>query len=315
MKEILILGGTNFIGRVLVEKLLEIPEFKITLYNRGKRNPGLFPDVKRIVGDRETDSYSSIIEQNWDCIIDLSGYYPESFSRLLKTVKEKVNRYIFVSTLSVYDFEKIAGKEISESSPTLSCNAEQAVSKLPDAYGEKKAEMERMLLASAISSKIVIRPSYVYGHYDFTDRHYHWLWRGKMQDKILIPDTLFDFALTEVHDLASSIIKAIDFENPQQIYNAVTHNNYSISRIIEDGAALSGNRPNLVRADNTLSNSGKFPLHVPYSFNVNAGIWKRDLSKAHDVSPISASLVDYYNSLGWPEPKSGFSYSEEKLHL
>ena len=154
MKSVLILGGTNFIGRVLVEKLLQRNDYAITLFNRGKRNAGLFDSVPQIHGDRETDDYLKIAEQHWDYIIDCSGYYPLSFDKLLHSLEGKVGRYIFVSTISVFDIDNIICRQVDESEPILPCNDAQKTSALPDAYGEKKAEMERILLQHEWLDKI-----------------------------------------------------------------------------------------------------------------------------------------------------------------
>ncbi|MEM7103133.1 MAG: hypothetical protein AAF502_08395 [Bacteroidota bacterium] len=69
-KEILILGGSQFMGRMLVEQLLAEGKYEITLFNRGKTNPDLFPDVKRIIGDRETEDSRRILRKWWEAIID-----------------------------------------------------------------------------------------------------------------------------------------------------------------------------------------------------------------------------------------------------
>ena len=75
-EKILILGGTEFVGRLLVGALLQNPNYEIYLFNRGKTNPHLFPEVKKIIGDRETDDIKKIQTENWDYIIDFSSYFP-----------------------------------------------------------------------------------------------------------------------------------------------------------------------------------------------------------------------------------------------
>ena len=76
MKSVLILGGTLFIGRCLVEKLVAEEDLEITLFNRGKTNPDLFPETQKIIGDRETSDIDQILERDWDFIIDISCYNP-----------------------------------------------------------------------------------------------------------------------------------------------------------------------------------------------------------------------------------------------
>ena len=86
MKKVLVLGGTMFVGRALVEKLRLIPEYEITLFNRGKSNADLFADVNQLHGNRETDDILQVCNQHWDCVIDFSGYYPVTFEKLLNAL-------------------------------------------------------------------------------------------------------------------------------------------------------------------------------------------------------------------------------------
>lgn len=320
MKKVLVLGGTNFIGRVLVEKLLAENLFDLTLFNRGKRNASLFPSIKRITGDRETTDHLLIANQSWDCIIDLSGYYPASFQNLLSAIQGKVHRYIFVSTLSVYDIGAFAAKTITEADPTLACTPEQKTSKLPDAYGEKKAEMERILLMHKNFDKIIIRPSFVYGRYDFTDRFYHWLWRGRTQNHILLPSSdSFAVALTDVQQLADGLIAAIEIKTHQTIYNAVTFNQYTLRDICLSGVPNANTQPKFtVLTEPQLQQQqvgyGQFPLFIPFDFSVDNAAWLRDLASPTPAGLLTPDTESYYDQLNWYEPKAGLSMSiEEKL--
>src|SRR5207249_4696314 len=135
-------------------------------------NNSLFPDLKRIIGDRETDDYLKISEQNWDVVVDFSGYYPLTFDKLLDSLRGKVKKYIFISTISVFDIDKAIGEIIIEGHAILDCPEEKMTSRLPDGYGEKKAEMERMLLRHDDMEMVILRPSFIYGRYDWTDRLY-----------------------------------------------------------------------------------------------------------------------------------------------
>ena len=208
MKKILVLGGTMFVGRALVEKLCLLPEYEITLFNRGKSNAGLFPDLKQLHGNRETDDILQVCNQHWDCVIDFSGYYPFTFEKLLNSLKARVGRYIFISTISVYDLSKFENRAITEADEILNCTEEQKTSKLPDAYGEKKAEMERILHAQDWLDKIILRPSFIYGRFDWTERFYYWLYRAKFFDRLLMPPD-FLLSLTYADDLANRILNAI----------------------------------------------------------------------------------------------------------
>jgi len=78
VEKILIIGGTNFIGRNLVEQLKNEDRYELTLLNRGITNANLFPDIKKIKGDRNAKEIAELVRGNWDYIIDLSCYFPKS---------------------------------------------------------------------------------------------------------------------------------------------------------------------------------------------------------------------------------------------
>ena len=124
-KKILIMGGTFFVGRALVERLLQSHEtYDITLFNRGKTNPDLFPELSKIHGNRETDDIEQLRGKTFDVVIDVSSYYPLSLQKLTQLLKGNIGRYVYVSTASVYDLEVIGEQVITEDSTLLVCSKE-----------------------------------------------------------------------------------------------------------------------------------------------------------------------------------------------
>ena len=103
---ILIIGGTRFLGRHLVESALERGH-RVTLFNRGQTNPGLFPQVETILGDRETD-LEVLAGRHWEAVIDTCGYFPRLVKLSAEALKDAVAQYLFISTVSVYaDFDAV----------------------------------------------------------------------------------------------------------------------------------------------------------------------------------------------------------------
>jgi 2'-hydroxyisoflavone reductase len=210
MKKILILGGTQFIGRNLVEKLQGNDHYEITLFNRQQTNSSLFADTKKIKGDRETADIKQLTGVYWDYIIDLSGYYPDSLNILLNTLKGQVGRYIFMSTLSAYQLDDEQLKaSIPECGATSSCDQYQHTDNTMATYGPRKAECERILLQTDWLDKIILRPSIIYGKYDHTDRFYYWLYRSHSQQPVIIPDSTDKITLTYVGDLVNIIVQSM----------------------------------------------------------------------------------------------------------
>jgi 2'-hydroxyisoflavone reductase len=317
MKKVLILGGTMFVGRALVEKLIDLNLHDVTLFNRGKSNSGLFSDVKQIHGNRETEDIQKALNENWDVVIDFSGYYPVTFEKLLQSLKGKVGRYIFISTISVYDLSKPIVGVLSEADEILACSEEQKVSKLPDAYGEKKAEMERLLLQKTGLDTIILRPSFIYGKYDWTQRFYYWLYRAKFSDKVLMPEE-YKLSLTHADDLVQALINAIDAPHAQKIYNTISHQDISLRDVVKITAEFLDRKIEFVHTDaEELSkhdlNIGKFPLYVPFNLNIEGNQWKQDFNVLNsDFASTIKQTINFHDREGWSVPKVGLSIEKEK---
>ncbi len=106
---ILILGGTGFIGPHEVEYALERGH-TLTLFNRGRTNPGLFPDVEKLKGDRGSD-LGALEGRQWDVVLDNSGFYPRHARLSAQLLEGAVDRYMFVSSISAYDNSLPAGAD------------------------------------------------------------------------------------------------------------------------------------------------------------------------------------------------------------
>lgn len=233
MKKILILGGTQFIGRNLVERLQETTEYDITLFNRQQTQADLFPDINKIKGDREANDISQIANVRWDYVIDLSCYYPDSLTNVLQCLNGNVGKYIFISTCSVYGNESNQTVLRDERAEVLSCNANQRTDRTVNTYGNRKAECEGIIQNSGINH-IILRPSLVYGKYDHTDRFYYWLHQVKNSDTLLLPDNgERTFSLTYVDDLVNTIIQALRTPAIHNVYNVITVPQGSIRQIVD----------------------------------------------------------------------------------
>lgn len=326
MKKILILGGTGFVGRILTEELLKTDN-SVTLFNRGKRNPDIFPGVKKITGDRLTDDVLQIANDSWDTVIDFSCMFPDNLEKITGLLKGKAGRYIFVSTISVYpmDDPEFWKSPVTEEDEILPCTTEQR--KDPDVmatYGQKKAECERVLLAKDGLDTIIFRPGLIYGRYDYTDRFYYWLYKAEKQDKILMPDEGKDkFTNTYSEDFAQLIQKAIDVKSHSNIYNAVTHRAVSLKEYLDTSCRLLNKHPQLINA--SLKFLEKNGVH-PWS---DLPVWLGsmdlvvDFSKALRDFPVSfhsfenslKGCIEYYSSLSWPEPKGALPEDREMALL
>ncbi len=322
MEKILIVGGTNFIGRNLVERLIKLNQYEITVFNRGKTNPELFPQINKIRGDRKTNDIKLICGQKWDYIIDCSCYYPDSIDKLLDSISGKVKRYILISTVSVYDNESDKSVLRNEEAKILGCTEEESKDTSDTTYGERKAECERRL-KKGNQPYYILRPSLVYGRYDHTDRFYYWLYQVKKQNEILVPNGgVQTFAVTYVEDLINCIIESINKEGESDIYNVTTFTKLSICDILNNVSQMLDRNPSRQFADSTfLKSEGisewyNLPLWLDCDYFTygNAKMLANFDLQLTDFNTSLVRTIEYYDQLDWPVPKYGIS-EQRKLEL
>src|SRR3954470_3499248 len=98
--KLLILGGTKFLGRYVVEEALARGH-EVTLFNRGQLNPELFPEVEKLRGDRD-GGLDALRGRRWDAVVDPSGYSPRVVRDSAQLLADAVEHYTFVSSQSAY---------------------------------------------------------------------------------------------------------------------------------------------------------------------------------------------------------------------
>jgi 2'-hydroxyisoflavone reductase len=321
--KILVLGGTGFVGRILTENLLRSDHY-ITLFNRGKRNPGIFPEANHLYGDRETDDIEQISSGGWDVVIDFSGMQPGNIELITNLLEGKIRRYIFISTANVYPMDDTANLEIpvKEETETLLCTDEQRdTNDIISAYGNKKAEMERILLSKDWLDTIIFRPALIYGRYDPSDRFYYWLYKARTQSEILIPENGKSKSTnTFSEDFAKIIEEAIAISKHRKIYNAVTHTPVSIKEIIELASCHFKTSPELVNApldflrENNVTEWMDLPMWIS-SFDMimdNTRLLQDFKTPLRTFEESLKQTIEYYDSLGWNEGKYGLRVQCEK---
>ncbi len=318
MKKILILGGTNFIGRNLVEQLQHSSEFELTLFNRGNTNPHLFPNIKKIIGDRKTKDIQQLSSEQYDVVIDISCYYPDDLRNVLKVLKPP-KRYILISSCSVYQHSEVELKD--ETQPILTCIEEEGRDTTSATYGKRKAECDNILLQSNLDY-IILRPSIVYGAYDYTDRFYYWLYQVQNHDPLLVPDEgRRFFSCTYVLDLTQAIMKSITIPSHNKVYNVISNTQISIGEIIKTGERLLEKSPNHINVTPQFLHNKKIaqwtemPLWIDsdaYTYATDKLIQDFDFSYTK-LSQGLQTTIEYHNQIDWSVPKYGMPETKRQI--
>jgi len=196
---LLVLGGTKFLGRGVVDAALAAGH-DVTLFNRGETNPGLYPDVESLRGDRHGD-LSSLGGREWDAVIDPSGYIPRVVRASAELLRGAVGHYVFVSSISVYAFPFPAG--IDESAP-LNPVVEDADEVTGENYGGLKVGCENVVREVFGAAFANVRAGLIVGPHDPTGRFTYWPVRVARGGEVLAPgDPDRAIQVVDVRDLGA----------------------------------------------------------------------------------------------------------------
>jgi 2'-hydroxyisoflavone reductase len=201
---ILILGGTGFIGPHLVQHALDRGH-SITLFNRGRTNVHLFPEVEKLVGDRN-DDLTALEGRTWDVVIDNSGYTPQQVQLSVDLLKNACDQYLFTSTRSVYhEFTSAVMDEDAPVGPRDLPESEW------DGYGPNKVLAERIVMDAFGSRTLIARPPIIVGPGDRTDRFTYWVDRIDDGGDILVQgDPTDPVQFVDVRDLSEFYVHLIE---------------------------------------------------------------------------------------------------------
>jgi 2'-hydroxyisoflavone reductase len=180
----------------------------VTLFNRGN-NEERFPELEQLVGDRDGE-LGALEGRRWDAVVDTSGYVPrhvEDSARLLKA--GGTPHYLFISTVAVYDIRP--GGVIDEDAP-LATMADPAVEKVTgETYGPLKALCEQAVQRHYPNASTLLRPTYIVGPGDTTDRFAHYLERPLAGGTMAAPGPQdLPLAYVDVRDLAAFTVRALE---------------------------------------------------------------------------------------------------------
>ncbi len=205
--DLLILGGTGFLGPHVVRSALSRGH-RMTLFNRGRTNPHLFPDLEKLVGDRD-GQLDALRGRAWDAVIDTSGYVPRLVGDSARLLAGNVGHYQFVSTISVYADFSVPGMD--EAAPLATIDDPDIETIDGATYGPLKALSEQAAQREMPGRVMVVRPGLIVGPGDKTDRYTYWPVRAARGGDILAPGDGKTFVqFVDVRDLADWMVSGAE---------------------------------------------------------------------------------------------------------
>jgi len=301
--QLLILGGTNFVGRHLVERALE-EGHAVTLFNRGRTNPGLFEGVEEIHGDRD-GGLDLLNGRPFDRVVDVSGYVPRIVRLSAEMLKEATDHYTFISSVSVYADFTTTG--IDEDSPVATHPDVGTEAITRDTYGPLKALCEEVVRNVYRERCTIVRPGIVAGPFDDTDRFTYWCIRASKGGDFVAPDdSARPVQFIDARDLAVFTLKAsMDllhgvFNATGPLKDALGWGDFLESCVhVAAGDARPVWVPERVLRDAEVNLGGELPLYAPRDHpgfaTVDCG---RAIAAGLEFSPLERSIED---TLRWAQ--------------
>ena len=214
MKHILVIGGSYFAGRVLVETLFGKGQYQIYVFNRGNLPIGL-DGVVQLTGDREIPANISqgIPDRHWDTVIDFCAYTPSHITTLLHSMPGTIGHYIYISTTSVYASSQ--QRPLEEDAPKVD-GPQPELGEFAD-YGYQKWLAECACEKECVKKEIpytILRPAIIYGRYNYAPRESFFFDHVIANKTLVVPenDRIF-YSFVWVDDLAEIIVACIENEN------------------------------------------------------------------------------------------------------
>ncbi len=214
---ILVIGGTRFLGPAFVDAA-HANGHEVVLFNRGRSNPTLFPDVEKIQGDRDTDCHR-LKGLAFDAVFDTCGYGPRQVRVAAETLRDTVGQYVFISSVSAFDGHRSVG--VTEEDATIAIPEQYAGREeelgLADLrqdmslYGPLKAACEVAAEGAMPGRATNVRPGFIVGPRDGSNRFHYWPWRMHRGGRILAPGPKSgNVQLIDVRDLARFCLLTIE---------------------------------------------------------------------------------------------------------
>jgi 2'-hydroxyisoflavone reductase len=181
--KLLMIGGTHFVGRAMVEDAVARGH-DVTVFHRGPAEPEGFPEVEHLHGDRD-GGLDALVGRRWDAAIDTCGYVPRVVRDSARLLSDAVAIFVFISTLSVYPDDAPAGG--TEETPAHQPPFPDTEEITGESYGPLKMACELEAQAAFPGRCLVVRPGYIVGPHDPTDRFTYWVRRAAGGGRMLAP--------------------------------------------------------------------------------------------------------------------------------
>ncbi|MFJ7725278.1 SDR family oxidoreductase [Neobacillus sp. NPDC097160] len=332
--KVLILGGTRFLGRALVEEALGRGH-EITLFNRGTNNEA-FPDVEQLIGNRDSD-VSLLKNRKWDVLIDTCGFAPHQIKKIAEVLRDNIEHYTFISSISVYkDWIPLNITEDYHLQPMPSedklKDVEAGKISPYEYYGALKVLCEIEAEKHWPGRILQIRAGQLVGPFDYTDRLPYWVQRVAQGGKVLVPGrSNRRVQLIDIRDIATWVFNMAENRKAGTFNVTGPNNQLTIGELLNTCKAVINSDAEFVWVEERFLLKHKvqpwteMPLWIPETFLLEEetepwkGAFSFNIEKAVNSGlsfrPLEDTVYDVYQ---WEkarkdkEPKAGISQVREQ---
>ncbi|MEU6854253.1 NAD-dependent epimerase/dehydratase family protein [Actinacidiphila alni] len=314
---ILVLGGTSFIGRAIVADALGRGH-DVTIFSRGRTGTGLFPDVARLTGDRDTGDYAALAgDAHWDAVVDVSGYVPRHVGQAMDALGDRVGRYLFISSHAVYQ-RPGPGPGTDEDTPRRA--PVRDTEELDEStYGPCKVACEDDVTARYGERATIVRPGKVAGPHDPSDMFTYWVRAAARGGRVALPgDPAQPVQVVDARDLARLVVRLLEDGRPGAFHAVGPEPAVTLGKLIETCARAAGTEVEIVRVT---PEAGAVPPMFPLIRHDRAS-QQRSAARARaagmPATPLAVTAADvlaWDRERGEPPLQAGWSPEEEQAVL
>jgi nucleoside-diphosphate-sugar epimerase len=311
----LVLGGTSFVGRAIVEDALRSGA-EVTLFSRGKTGPELFPGLQRLTGDRDTGDYTALRGGAWDAVADVSGYVPRHVGQAMDALGDRAGRYLFISSHAVYQKEGV-GPGSDEDTPRRPPvrDTEELDNRT---YGPLKVACEDDVVARYGSRATIVRPGKVAGPHDWQPGLTYWVRRAARGGRVALPgDPRQPVQVIDSRDLARLVVQLLADDRPGAFHAVGPAEPVTMGGLIQTCARAAGSQVEVVPVLPAEQAPRFFPL-IRTDWPSQQRSAARARAAGMPATPLQVTAADvlaWDRERGEPPLAEGFTEDEERQRL
>jgi nucleoside-diphosphate-sugar epimerase len=312
---LLVLGGTAFVGRAIVEDAVHSGA-DVTLFGRGKTGTGLFPGLTRLTGDRDAGDYAALRHGSRDAVVDVSGYVPRHVNEAMGALGGRVGRYVFISSCAVYRREG-AEPGSTEDAPRRPPRRDTEVLN-DETYGPLKVACEDDVVARYGSRATIVRPGKVAGPHDWQPGLTYWARRAAAGGRVAVPgDPGQPVQVIDVRDLARLVVRLVADDRPGAFQAVGPAEPVTLGGLIETCARAAGTQVDIVQVSSADQAPPRFPL-IRTLWAAQQRSAARARATGLPATPLEVTAADtlaWDRQRGEPPLTGGYTLAEEQAAL